>query len=291
MHSRSACQCLALGLALTFALSARGESPRPQNVKNSPPPVVEVQHRAAGSWAMAVTTNFRIYHRGQREVAEQVARVAERTRTAQLRKWVGEASPDWEPVCCIFLHRDGIAYSEATGAPPQSPGHATIRVDDDRVTSRRIDLHGDPEEVLRAVLPHEVTHVVIAGQFSGHPVPRWADEGMAVLTEPRERVERHLRTLPHWREQDMLFELRDLVRMRDYPHPRAVGTFYAQSVSLVEFLTQEKGTRTFTRFVRDGLRGGYEEALKRHYGWDFAELEVRWRRHAFADVAAVEGAQ
>ena len=46
------------------------------------------------------------------------------------------------------------------------------------------------------MLPHEATHVVLAGQFGDQPVPRWADEGMAVLTEPRDKIDRHLRNLP-----------------------------------------------------------------------------------------------
>ena len=73
-----------------------------------------------------------------------------------------------------------------------SPGHSSIRTDGPRVLSRRIDLHcGDVPNLLAAVLPHETTHVTLAGQFGDRPVARWADEGMAVLTEPREKVERH----------------------------------------------------------------------------------------------------
>jgi hypothetical protein len=60
-----------------------------------------------------------------------------------------------------------------------------------------------------------------------------------------------------------------------------MGPFYAQSVSLVDFLTHEKDPQTTMRFLHDGLRDGYESALQRHYGWDFKELDSRWRRYAF----------
>ncbi len=75
--------------------------------------------------------------------------------------------------------------------------------------------------------------------------------------------------------------MRDLIRMRDYPEPRVIGAFYAQSVSLVEFLTRAKGAKRFAAFVRDGERDSYTASLRRHYGWSFEELDRRWQRYAF----------
>src|SRR5207244_3282532 len=104
-----------------------------------------------------------------------------------------------------------------------------------RLVTRRIDLHCDDPNMIVAVLPHETTHVVLAGQFGDVQVPRWADEGMAVLTEPRDKVERHLHNLDRCRQDGQLFSLRQLMQMHDYPDPRYIGAFYAESVSLVDF--------------------------------------------------------
>ena len=49
----------------------------------------------------------------------------------------------------------------------------------------RTNLRADHPQVLTAILPHEVTHVVLADLFTTQQIPRWADEGMAVLAEPR----------------------------------------------------------------------------------------------------------
>jgi hypothetical protein len=117
-------------------------------------------------------------------------------------------------------------------------------------------------------------------------VPRWADEGMAVLSESRERIDLLLAKLPGVRENGTLFNVGELMRMQDYPEARLVGPFYAQSVSLVEFLCKKKDAPTFARFVREGLDGSYETALERHYGYrDFAELDRDWRRYAFGSAA------
>src|SRR5262249_7053539 len=137
--------------------------------------------------------------------------------------------------------------------------------------------------MLTAVLPHEVTHTVLAGQFGDRRIPRWADEGMAVLGETPERNDRHFRTLPPPRGSRQLYNAKDLISPTDYPQPRRIAVFYAQSVSLTEFLAQSKGPRELARFVKDGQSEGYETALKRHYGWTFEELEQRWRKHAFSE--------
>jgi hypothetical protein len=247
--------------------------------------VVDVKHvaRQAGqSYAIAETTNFRVFHNQAPEYAEKVLRAAEAARLAAARKWFGDDGGRWEPRCELYLHASGTDYARATGVPATSPGHSTMRSEGERVLSRRIDLHCDDPNMFIGVLPHETTHVVLAGRFGRHPVPRWADEGMAVLSEPRDRIERHLRNLPQHSRDGLLFVSGDLVRLNDYPEPRQIGAFYAQSVSLVDYLSSRKGPQVFAKFLRDGLDGGYEAALKKHYGInDFRELDAQWRQYAF----------
>lgn len=256
-------------------------------------PAIQVRHgeRTADGWSIAESANFRIYHNQPRDSVERAAEAAERARVEMSRKWLGDVDPTWSPRCDLYLHATGQDYSRATSVPASSPGHSTLRTEGSRVVFRRIDLHCDDPNLLTAVLPHETTHVVLAGKFGDQPVPRWADEGMAVLAEPRDRVERYLRNLPRHRADGQLFALHQLLQLNDYPEPRRVGAFYAQSVSLVEFLAGERGPLTFTRFVRDGMRSGYEGALKRHYGFqDFRELEQHWRRFALKEDPALAGA-
>jgi hypothetical protein len=249
------------------------------------PVAVRDMGRTPQGWAVAETANFRIYHNLSAEWVEQAARVAERTRSEMHRRWFGGSAEPWNPKCELYLHATNQDYSRITGVPAGSPGHSSFQLDGGRVTGRRIDLHCDEPAMLDAVLPHEATHVVLAGNFGDQPVPRWADEGIAVLTEPREKIDRHLRNLPKHRQDHQLFSLRQLVQMNDYPDPRYIGSFYAQSVSLVEFLSKEKGPEVFTQFVRDGLRSGYDAALQKHYGYrSFDELEQHWRTYAFGDL-------
>jgi tetratricopeptide (TPR) repeat protein len=247
---------------------------------------VAVRHLAKTpeGWQIAESTNFRIVHNQSRELAEDVARAAERTRIEMQKKWFGEAGDTWKPVCEIHLYLTAQEYAKSTHESESSPGHSTLYCEGTRVTSRQIHLHCDDPNMLTAVLPHETTHVVLAGQFGNKPLPRWADEGMAVLTEPREKIDRYLVRLPDFERQHQLFTVRQLLQQEEWPEARLISAFYAQSVSVVGFLTEKGGPASFTRFVRDGRRVGYEKALQQIYGYkDFNELEQDWRKVALSE--------
>ncbi|HVS39452.1 MAG TPA: hypothetical protein VMS17_28095 [Gemmataceae bacterium] len=248
-------------------------------------PTVEVRctpRQDGDEWAVARTANFCIYHNQSREVAEKAARIVETVRAAAAKKWFGEPLPTWDEPCSIYLYASAADYSLATGQPPQMAGHSTFDLRDGRVVGRRIDLHCDDPNALVGVLPHEATHVVLAGRFGDRRLPHWADEGMAVLSEPRDHVDLHLRNLPRHRRNDELFPVEQLMEMDGYPDGRYIGAFYAESVSLVKFLSDEKGPKVFARFLREGMDDGYEAALKKEYDINgFDDLQQCWQRYAF----------
>jgi hypothetical protein len=242
--------------------------------------------RDAQGWEVAETQHFRILHKQSRAFAERTAQVAEQTRLVMHRKWFGVDGEPWEFKCQIFLHASARDYSNHTGQPSNFPGHSHIERDPStgRIISRVIHLHcEDPETLVNAILPHEATHVVLAGRFGKAKLPRWADEGMAVLTEPATMVEKHRRNLSRCAGE--LFRLDELMQMQEYPQARRISAFYAQSVSLVSYLCGLRDPRTFARFMNDGLRDGYESALRRHYGIQgFSDLQGRWSQHVAADL-------
>jgi hypothetical protein len=265
-----------------------------KEVKEEPSaPALALRHfeREQG-WARVETTNFRILHNQPKDLAEKAAHIAEQTRASMYQKWFG-GPVEWNPRCDIYLHATAQDYSRATGAPNNSPGHSSIRSEAGRVVARRIDLHCDDANMLIAVLPHEATHVVVAGQYGEHPVPRWADEGMAVLTEPRDKIDRHIRNLPRCQRDGQLLQVRQLLQLQDYPDPHYISGFYAQSVSVVEFLAAKKGSQAFTQFLRDALKTGYEQALSQHYGIrSFDDLQQQWSRQAFGEtLTSAEGSR
>lgn len=240
-------------------------------------------------WLVVETEHFRVFHKQDQEFAERVAQIAETTRLAMFRKWFGIDGITWDPICELILHPDVGSYSQMTGAPRNTPGHSRMEVDNatKRIIARRMDLRCDIPNMTQTVLPHEATHVVLAGMFGPFDLPRWADEGIAVLAEPNEKIEQHRRNLHKHYQDGLLFGLKELMKMENYPEPRRIGAFYAQSVVLVEFLTQQRGPKVLAEFVKDGLRHGYETSLQRHYGMTFPQLETLWQQQVISNSARV----
>jgi hypothetical protein len=162
-------------------------------------------------------------------------------------------------------------------------------VNGNRIVARRVNLRADHPQLLAAILPHEVTHVVLADLFTQQQIPRWADEGMAVLAEPlREQVSR-ASELQEPLQNGRVFKLSELMAI-DYPSAESWNLYYAQSVSLTQFLVQRGSPEKFVSFVRGAQRSGVEAALRDVYHMkNFAELENRWQdfaRRQAAEIAA-----
>ncbi len=244
----------------------------------------------SGGWKVLETSNFRIHHNDD-ALAGPIADVAESTRFEVYRTWFGrEPAADWQPKCDIFVHATADSYVRATNQGPGSPGYSTTGMDRGRIVSRRVDVRRDGPDVVTAILPHEITHVVMADRFNGRPLPRWADEGVAVLSEPAEKKLAHLRNLDGKNTRGGMFTARQLMTMTDYPPGGQWGLFYAESVSLVEFLVAERGPTQFIEFMASAVQRGYEAELKRVYGFaSFDELDRAWSKDRAAQVAAATG--
>jgi hypothetical protein len=61
-------------------------------------------------------------------------------------------------------------------------------------------------------------------------------------------------------------------------YPKDLMAFYGQGYSISRFLIEIGGRPRFLRFVRDGLRSGWDEATYEQYGLaDVNELDRAWR--------------
>lgn len=237
---------------------------------------------AEAGWCVVETASFRVMHRFDVALARTVAEAAERARIEVYHKWFGKVVANWSIPCEIRLHSSAAAYAQETGVSGALPGYSRVQEESGRVIGRRIDLNGALADVLGAVLPHEVTHIVLWSEFGRDGLARWAHEGIAVLNEPRERAELHLQNLPSHRDRGELFGMAELLRLQGYPERHRFGPFYAQSVALVELLVSRKNPVTFTSFLQDARRHGYAAALQRHYALSVAELEQQWHSHVRA---------
>jgi hypothetical protein len=186
----------------------------------------------------------------------------------------------------VVLFPTARDFSRETGQPPDSPGFSTMGMNEGRIVFRRVNLRADHPNTVRAVLPHEVTHVVLADLFPRQQIPRWADEGMAVLAEPSSEQALRAGDLQEPLAAGKLFRLSDLMGM-DYPDAKHWGLYYAQSVSLTRFLVEQGTPSQFIEFVQTSQRTGFEPALKQVYKIaDYSDLQTRWLTYARAKASA-----
>jgi hypothetical protein len=256
----------------------------------------DVQRAAATTandkvWHVAETPNFRIFHTDAR-LAEQAGEVAESTRTAQSRRWGSPAiSSPWTPRCDIYLFPNGKAFARATGQSETAPGFSSMESTGGRITARRTILRTDQPHLLTAVLPHEVTHVVIADLFAREQIPFWADEGIAVLAEPEANQSLRTADLQNSLRSGKVVPLGELLTT-DNPQTRNWSVYYAQCVSLTRFLVEQRSPAKFLQFVHDSHSKGIEAALRDSYRIEgYNELQERWMDYAREQLKALEQAR
>ncbi|MCI0335254.1 MAG: hypothetical protein L0228_18755 [Planctomycetes bacterium] len=202
-------------------------------------------------------------------------------------KWLGKDTPDaWNPLCQIVLHGSRRSYIEAVGrGGDRTVGSSSIKTSKGRIVARRIDLLEADTDFLNAALPHELTHVVLSEKFASDPLPRWADEGIAILADPQAKQGRHRNDLRIAYSNGTAFHAAALLAMEDYPRPDRFGAFYGQSASLTAFLVGRKSPAQFVAFMERARLEGYDSALQGCYEIDgIGELDRQWRQDLdFAD--------
>ncbi|HKM53413.1 MAG TPA: hypothetical protein VJY33_08380 [Isosphaeraceae bacterium] len=242
---------------------------------------------APQTWHVRDTANFRVYYTDG-ALAEKAAEAAEAVRARQAERWGSTAKgSQWSPRCDIYLYSSPKVFARMTGQPEASPGFSTMSMNSGRIIARRVNLRADHPQMLSAILPHEVTHVVLADLFTRQQIPRWADEGMAVLAEPiAEQISRASELIGPLQD-GRVFRLSELMAT-DYPSADAWSLYYAQSVSLTQFLVEQGTPQQFVSFVRTAQHKGVESALREVYGiGGFPDLENRWQNFARRQIAAV----
>jgi hypothetical protein len=210
------------------------------------------------------TPNF-VVEAPTQQIAEQVGQYAEQYRREKAKLWLGQEMPQWGAQCPL----------KVTVSMNGSGGATTFAFDRGRILSQDMHIEGSLDRLLASVLPHEVTHTVFAYYFRT-PVPRWADEGGAVLSEDELERSRHdqlVRSI--LRTPGRSIPLRRLFTMTKYPPD--VMVLYAEGYSVTNFLVTTGGRKTFLDFVATGMKGDWDAAAKTYYGYKNVEdLEQGW---------------
>lgn len=221
-------------------------------------------------WKTYETDHFKIYHQQTDDYAKKVGALAEESYTDIGTKWFGKP-PVWRTKCDLYLYNNS-EHLRQSGAQHWMTGCTNAHYDDGKLISVRISVRIDVAPVYTCILPHEITHALLAGHF-GKAVPRWLDEGMSGQAESEDQQKVFWNTAASANRSR--FAVKSLMTLGDYPQ-RDVDMFYAQSIILVRHLVKLKGDKALVAFVEDALKDGHEKALQKHYKLDFETLEKTW---------------
>jgi hypothetical protein len=202
------------------------------------------------------------------QIAQQVGQWAEHYRKERAMQWLGREMPPWSEPCPLNVK---ITFGGSGGATTFNFDFAHGQV------WQTMQIEGSLDRLLASVLPHEVTHTVFAYYFRC-PVPRWADEGGAVLSEDdleRTHHDQLVRQILNARRE---IPLRRLFNLHDYPNE--VGALYAEGYSVARFLVDSRGRLAFLAFVAQGMQGDWDAAVQAHYRYqNIEQLEEAWKSH------------
>ncbi|WDQ16716.1 peptidase MA family metallohydrolase [Rhodopirellula sp. P2] len=208
------------------------------------------------------TRNF-IVEAPTSQLAQAVGDAAEKYRHDLASYWTGQPLAPWPTPCPVRVVAGNLP---AQGVTTYNP--APVR-------DFQMEVVGTPERILDSVLPHEVTHTVLATHF-GRPLPRWADEGICTTVEHDSEKAKHEAKLREFLSTRRGIAMNQLFLLTEYPSD--VLPMYAQGYSVCRFLIEQQGPETFIDFLGEYMqRGSWTNNVQKHYGYDsLAELQEYW---------------
>ena len=127
---------------------------------------------------------------------------------------------------------------------------------------------------------HELTHIILGSSFfSTTPlsIPQWFNEGLSM----------HIAEEWDWRYEALMTRIcisRTLIPLRQLEYsfpadPDRLQTAYAQSISMISFISETYGQDSLKEITRLLLQGNtIDQALNKAIGMDLDKLETRWRK-------------
>jgi hypothetical protein len=218
--------------------------------------------------ASVTSPNFRVIARNA-SLANQVAMEAERTRKDLAIHWLGQEIPNWPQPCPLIVNDGNMLANGET---------KYTLIPEGGVANFQMTVSGSVERILDSVLPHEITHTILASHFSalGKPIPRWADEGACTTVEHVSERSKHDHMLVRYLSEGRGIPFAVLFSLREYPPD--IMPLYAQGYSLSCFLIAQGGPRQFVKFLERGMETeDWVAAVEEFYEYPLiGKLQTAW---------------
>lgn len=231
-------------------------------------------------WEVKDSTHFLVYYcEGNEEFAKGVSERAE-DYFNKITKDMGYTRYGnfwlWERRCRIYIYPDQRRYMIFTGSPGWSAACADYK-------RRKIRTFQGSPNFLASSLPHELTHVIFREAAGlGKNIPLWLDEGIAQYEE-KGKIEWSDKIMEEAIKRRQYIPAKTMMRIDSKTlmanSGELVELFYAQSISMVGYLIEKKGSARFANLCYH-LKSGksLNDALKFAYFSynNFQDLYNNW---------------
>lgn len=224
-------------------------------------------------WLEIKSQHFLVLHTGDQAFAEKVSLQAEHfyqsiTTTLGFTRFKGFWL--WGNRARIIIYPSAKDFRMESNAPAWAIG---------RASASRHEIAGsrdDEEHFLKSVLPHEMTHLILAEFIGAERLPHWLAEGVAQWEQTGRKQALLISREPEFIPLETLLT----IDIRKENRPEYAKLYYAECASLVSFLITQHGSDNFGRFCR-ALRDGKSavEALSSIYpgiASSLTTLESTW---------------
>jgi hypothetical protein len=141
-----------------------------------------------------------------------------------------------------------------------------------------------PEANYAAVLRHELLHVLLARHVNPANLPRWFNEGLAMVLSRENRLSNMFQVA-------RMYTRRQIIDYDTLPYVFAepgnetqFGMAYAQSLSMTKYLRDRVGEETFWAIVDELKTQSFDRALAEHAALTPSELFEEWKGSLWASA-------
>ncbi len=230
-------------------------------------------------WEAYKSTHFIIYYQKAPEnfvykvssaAEEYYDKIAEALGFTRYNFWL------WDNRAKIYIYDNAKDYQEGTKQPAWSAGIANPQ-------EKTIYSFAFSQEFFDHILPHEMGHIIfreLVG-FNNPAVPLWLEEGIASFQEKKKSTSVDFIIAQAVKNNSLLDITKiDSYNLKNMPQDKAM-LFYAQSISMMNYLIREYGKENFNLFcqkLRD--KRSLQQALAIIYPFSKAEeLQEEWKQH------------
>lgn len=234
----------------------------------------------AAKWKESRSTHFIVYYNNAQE--SFVNRIIERSEDYynKIADALGFRRYDfwlWDKRAKIYVYDDAQKYQFFTGQPSWSAGAA--------ISAEKI-IYTFPNEAkfMETILPHELGHIIFREfvGFNNSAIPLWLDEGVASYQEADKRQTAMMLVKQAARGGNLIgIDGLGSFSLFSAQSAESVSLFYAESLSIVDYLIKRFGSDRFVLFcqvLRD--KKDLNEALRYTYSFgSIKEFDAAWQKY------------